>query len=75
MTAKEEDKDSRNINIPEEEGHIEVEGPQIYNLDNTAPLKTKKVNIGTEAEPKFAMFGDYWDDSIVDKAFELLCEY
>lgn len=33
------------------------------------------MNIGTEVEPKFAKLDDYWDDVIVDKVTELLCEY
>lgn len=75
MTAEEEDEYWRNINILEVEGHREVEGPQIENLDIFEPLKTKKVNIGTEAEVKFARIGDYWDDATVDKVVELLREY
>jgi len=75
VTAGGEDEDPRNINILEAEGHHEVEGPQIENSDITAPLKTKQVNIGTEAEPKFAKIGDYWDDATVDKVVELLHEY
>lgn len=39
------------------------------------PLKTKYVNIGTEAEPKFMKIGDYWDDATIDKVAELLLEY
>ncbi len=54
MTIEEEDEDPRNINIPEAEGHPKVEGPQIENLDITALLKTRQVNIGIEAELKFA---------------------
>lgn len=38
-------------------------------------LKTKQVNIGTEAKPKFAKIGDYWDDTTLDKFVELLHEY
>lgn len=38
-------------------------------------LKTKQVNIETEADPNFAKIEDYWDDAIVDKVFELLHEY
>lgn len=75
VTAEEEDEDPRNINIPEAEGHREVEGPQIDNPNITAPLKTKQVSIGIEAEPKFAKIGDYWDDGTMDKVAELLCEY
>lgn len=59
MTAKEEDEDPPNINIPEIEGHCEVEGPHIKNLDIIAPLKMKNVNIDTEAEPKFMKIRDY----------------
>lgn len=40
-----------------------------------ALLKTRQVNIGTRAEPKFAKIGDYWDDATVDKVTELLCKY
>ncbi len=28
------------------------------------PLKTNQVNIGTEAELKYATLGDYWDDAM-----------
>ncbi len=35
----------------------------------------REVNNGTEAEPKFAKIGDYWDDAMVDKVAELLREY
>lgn len=33
------------------------------------------MNIGSDAQPKFAKIGDYWDEDIVDKVMELLCEY
>ena len=75
MTAEDEEEDPRNINIIEAEGHREVEGPQIENLDITAPLKTQQVNIGIEAEPKLVKIGDYWDDATMDKVAELLHEY
>jgi len=39
------------------------------------PLKIRQLNIGTEAEPKFAKIGYYWDDAMVDKVVELLHEY
>jgi len=50
-----------------------IEDPDI--IDITAPLKMKQVNIGIDAEPKYAMLGDYWDDATVDKVTELLCKY
>lgn len=49
MTAEEEEEDPSNVNIPEVEGHREVEVPQIENPNITIPLKTRQVNIGTEA--------------------------
>ena len=39
------------------------------------PLKTKHVNIGTDAKLKYVTLGDYWDDATVDKVAELLREY
>lgn len=38
-------------------------------------MKTKQVNIGTEAKPKFAKIKDYWDDVMVDKFNELINGY
>jgi len=75
VTVEEEDEDLRNTNIPKTKGHHEVEGMQIENLDITAPLKSRQLNIGIEAEVKFAKIGDYWDDATVDKVTELLHEY
>jgi len=75
VTIEEEDDDLRNINIPKAEGHREVEGPQIDNLDITVLLKTKQINIGTDVELKFSKIGDYWDDTTMDKVSRLLCEY
>lgn len=72
VTIEEEDEYLRNINIPEAEGHREVKGPQIQNPNISAPLKTMKVNIGTEAKLKFAKIRDYWDDATLDKVIELL---
>lgn len=65
MTPEEEDEDPRNINIPEVEGNRKVEGLQIENPDITALLKTKQLNIGTEAEPKLENIWDYWDDAMI----------
>lgn len=75
VTTKEEEEDTRNINILGAEGHCEVKGPKIENPNIFAPLKTKQVNIGIEEELKFMKIGDYWDDAIVDKVAELLCEH
>eukprot|EP00253_Pinus_taeda_P021954 PITA_21954 len=75
LRSEEEDDDLRKINILETEGHSEVEGLQLENPDITEPLKTRQVNIGTEAKPKFVNIGDYSDDTTVDKVAELLREY
>ena len=75
VTIEEEDEDPQKINIPETEGHHEVQGPQIEKPNITALVRTKQVNIGTKAEPKFTNIGDYWDDAMVDKVDELLPEY
>lgn len=50
----EEDEGLRNIDIEESKGHHKVVGlePKILDIEN--PVKTKKVNIGSEEEPKFA---------------------
>lgn len=59
ITMEEEDEDPRKIDIPETVGHCEVEGLQLENFDITEPLRTRQVNIGMEAEPKFAKIGNY----------------
>ena len=69
------DNDPRNINIPELEGHCEVHGPVVESPKVTHPLKTRKVNIGSEEIPKYATIGDYWDEEMVSKVTELLHEY
>lgn len=59
MIAEVEDEDPRNINILEVEGHRTIEGPEIENPEINVPLKTRKVDIGTEAKPKFAKIKVY----------------
>ncbi len=73
--AIDEEDDPRNINIPESEGHCEVHGPEIELPKVTQPLKTRKVNIGSEEMPKYATIGDYWDEEMVCKVTKLLHEY
>jgi len=41
MIVEVNDEGPRNINIPKVEGHYEVEGLQIKNLNITMPLKTR----------------------------------
>jgi hypothetical protein len=67
--------DPRDVNIVETEGHKDIEGPGIELPFVGQPIKTKKVNIGTEKTPKLANVGDYWDDATISKITELLLEY
>jgi hypothetical protein len=64
-----------NIQIPEVEGEREVEGTKIDLEYYVAPLKIRKVNIGTVENPKIASIGDYWDNEIIERIIELLREY
>ena len=50
--AIDEDDDPHNINIPESEGHCEVHGLVVESPEVTQPLRTRKVNIGSEEMPK-----------------------
>ena len=71
--APDED-ETRNIKIIEIEGEREVEGPYLESEVFDAPIKVKKVNIGTTDNPKMTSIGDYWDEQIVERITELLCE-
>ena len=59
-----EDDDPRNINILDSEGHCEVHGRAVESPEVTQPLKTRKVNIGSEETPKYATIRDYWDEAM-----------
>jgi hypothetical protein len=52
-----------------------VKGPPIESEVISAPIKVKKVNIGTMEHPKMASIGDYWDEPTVESITELLREY
>jgi hypothetical protein len=52
-----------------------VKGPPIESKVIFAPIKVKKVNIGTTEHPKMASIGGYWDKPIVESITNLLCEY
>jgi hypothetical protein len=71
----EEDENPRNVNIPESEGTCDVQGPELKVPDVAKPVKIKKVNIGSEEEPKFASIGDYWDDETIESITDLLRDY
>jgi len=71
---KQEDDEPREVHVPKIEGERAVEGPKI-NPDYVKPLRTRKINIGTEEVPKFAFIGDYWDEENMGKFVDLLQEY
>ena len=71
----EEEENPRSLAIPETEGYCDVHGPTVEVPEVTQPLKTRTVNIGSEAQPKFATIGDYWDNEMVSKVTQLLHEY
>eukprot|EP00253_Pinus_taeda_P026519 PITA_26519 len=75
VNTEEDDEDLQKVNITETEGYHEVQGPLIEYLNITPLVKTKQVNIGTEAKPKYATLDDFWDDATVDKVVEILHEY
>jgi len=54
-----EDEDPRNFHIPGIEGECVVEGPELESIIYAKPLRTWKVNIGTEDRPMFSNIGDY----------------
>lgn len=54
LTTKQEEY-PRNINIEKSEGYCKVDGTELEILYIMKPLKRKKVNIGLEKEPKFAI--------------------
>ena len=64
--------DPCNIHITEVEGEREVEGPPLQSKVIAAPIKVKKVNIGTVENPKMDSIGYYWDEQIVESITKLL---
>ena len=70
--AADEEKEPRNMNILESEGSCEVQGPKLEIHEIVEKVKIKKINIGTEADPKLASIGDHWDDETVGHIASLL---
>ena len=68
-----EDENPRNINIPEFARTCVVVRPPLECPEITIKLKIKKVNIGSEATPKIASIGVYWDDKTIGQVADLLC--
>ena len=71
----EDDDDPQNINIPRTEGIWDIAAPDVPTNPMNQPLKTSKVNIGTEENPKFANVGDYWDEEIMANIADMLHEF
>ena len=65
----------QNVNILESEGSHDIAAPDIPNDPMSQPLKIRKVNIGTEENPKFVSIGDYWDEVTMAKITDLLHEF
>ena len=67
--------DLRHLYFEETKGERDIkEEPTIEGI-HLLPLRTKKVNIGTEDKPKLATIGDYWDEQTTKEIFSLLKEY
>ena len=64
-----------NINISKIEGTRDVAAPDVSMDPMNQPLKSRKVNIGIEENPKFASVGDYWDEETMTKIMNLLHEF
>jgi hypothetical protein len=64
--APDED-DLHNIQITKIEGEREVEGPFMESEELAAPIKVKKVNIGTKENQKMASIGDCLDDQTLER--------
>ena len=73
VEPKEED-DPRNLNIQESKGYKEIQGLNLSAtmLGYSKTMKTRRVNIGIEENPKLAIIGDYWDEEIVSQIIDLL---
>ena len=57
---KDED-DPRKLNIQQYKGYKAIQGPKLTSTmpEYLKPMKTTKVNIGMEENPKLAIIGDY----------------
>jgi len=52
-----------------------MEGPPLESEVISAPIKVKKVNIGTVEQPKMVSIGYYWDEQTIESITKLLREY
>ena len=71
----EDDDELSNITILETKGSHDVAAPDVLTDPMNQPLKSRKVNIGAEDNPKFSSVGDYWDEETMEKIMDLLHEF
>ena len=69
-----DDDELQNVNIPESKGSRDVVAPDILTDSMSQPLKIRKVNIGSEENPKFGNVRDYWGEEKMAKITDLLHE-
>ena len=60
------------INIPESEGSRAIVGPPLECPKVIVKLRIKKVNIGSEIDPKLTSIGDYCDEKTIGQVADLL---
>ena len=70
-----DDDGSHDINILEFKGTRVVQGSCISSKNFLKPLKIKKVNIGSQENPKFSNIRYYWDDETIGNIIDLLHEF
>ena len=70
----EDDDELQNVNIPKSEGSRDVATPYILMDLMSQLLKIRKVNIGSEENPKFSNVEDYWDEETMAKITDMLHE-
>ena len=59
ITCEPNDHDPRDINIPEYEGILAIEGSHVSSGKFMNPIKVKKLNIGSPSKSKFSNMRDY----------------
>ena len=62
----------RDINILESKGSQNIAATDIPKDKIHQSLKIRKVNIGTEEEPKFSNIGYYWDEETMENITDLI---
>ena len=71
----EDDDELRNVNFPDSEGSTNVAAPDISTNSMSQMLNIRKVNIGSEENPKFSNVEDYCDEETMAKITDLLLKF